>query len=119
MKQELKVGDHVQDILSDEISIVEKNGSENYPLMAKFSSGWLYFTKEGMNHVNHKHLRFVKVGPPKKKVKKTIEAWANVYPNNSLHILYYTREAADINSHSGTGERIARVRLTGEYEVEE
>ena len=114
MKQELKVGDHVRDILSDEISIVEKNRSETYPLVSKFSSGWVYFTKEGMNYVNHRHPRFVKVEPPKKKVKKTIEAWVNVYDDRKR--FYDSKKEADEWAHS---PRIACVKLTGEYETEE
>ena len=117
MKQELKVGDHVRDILSDEISIVvKKSGGEIYPLMAEFSSDWLYFTKEGMSNVNHRHPRFVKVEPPKKKVKKTIEAWANVYKYGRVS-RYNTKEEADWNADNS--RRIACVKLTGEYEIEE
>jgi hypothetical protein len=55
---------------------------------------------------------------PKRMVRKEVEAWVNVY--DGMHIvdssmMFKTRDAADV---SGTC-RIACVRLTGSYEVEE
>ena len=60
--------------------------------------------------------------PPKKKVKKTIEAWANVYPKG-VWTLYTTEiKANNFNEASMATflcNRIACVKLTGEYETEE
>lgn len=54
--------------------------------------------------------------PPKPKVKKTIEAWVNVYPDNIGIIAFPSKAEAD----TGTlANRIACVKVTGEYEVEE
>lgn len=53
----------------------------------------------------------------KKKVKKTIECWANVYPVGS-HVFHSTKYIAD-KCQGILDKRIACVKLTGEYEVEE
>ena len=50
---------------------------------------------------------------PKRLVKKTVEAWANVY--KAAKHFHPTQEKADYYR----GSRIACVKLTGEYEVEE
>jgi len=52
---------------------------------------------------------------PKKKVTKTVEAWANVYPNGD-HGLSLSKESADARAGC---ERIALVKLSGSYECEE
>lgn len=55
-------------------------------------------------------------GPPKQKVTKTLEMWANVYPDGELST-WKTKYDADFYAMNRT--RIACVRLTGCYEVEE
>jgi hypothetical protein len=53
---------------------------------------------------------------PKRKVKRTIEGWVNIYPYPSgRSILYDSKEEAD----RGAVNRIACVKLTGEYPAEE
>lgn len=54
---------------------------------------------------------------PKRKVKKTVEGWVNVYPDDDP-CFHLTREGAD-RGQFRTTKRIACVHLTGEYEVEE
>lgn len=61
------------------------------------------------------HMRTCKEAFKKKKAKKIIERWANIYPD--IMIDYYaTKKAADVWASSS---RIACVKLTGKYEVEE
>jgi hypothetical protein len=55
--------------------------------------------------------------PPKRKVKKEIKAWANVYKDNIIFGVYTAREQA---LYSATSGPIAvAVEVTGTYEVEE
>lgn len=63
----------------------------------------------------------IKIVPPERpkiKVKKKVEVWLNVYPEEPLAKgnIHYSREQADYIAWS---ERIVCVRLTGTYEVEE
>lgn len=52
---------------------------------------------------------------PKKKVKKTVEDWVNIYPNG-IRYYYYSKERAD---EAADKDRIACVKITGEYYIEE
>ena len=52
---------------------------------------------------------------PKRKVKKTLEIWTNVYPHKE-YFSYFSEELA--NKQASTG-RIACVKMIGEYEEEE
>ena len=52
---------------------------------------------------------------PKRKVKKIIEIWVNIYPDGKFNV-YYSEELANKRASS---ERIGCAKLTGEYEVEE
>jgi hypothetical protein len=64
--------------------------------------------------------------PPKRKVKKTVEAWAVVGKSTGLHSLQYTERCACRVSHRLAEGRFPSdciqtevIKLTGEYEVEE
>ena len=81
------------------------------------------FTKDG--HFSTKLaeplLKLIERPKKKKMVKKTIEVWANIYDDGCITIiqgpsLSLSRQQAEKCSMSG---RIACVKLTGEYEVEE
>ena len=52
----------------------------------------------------------------KRIVKKTVECWANIYDNHPDHKWYTSQFEADTRGFDG---RIACVKLTGTYEVEE
>ena len=52
---------------------------------------------------------------PKRKVKKTLEVWANIYPGGKFNV-YSSEKLADKRAGS---RRIGCAKLTGEYEVEE
>jgi len=53
---------------------------------------------------------------PKRKVVKTVERYANVYPHGMGAWTYDTEKSA---IDDGKGNCIATVKLTGEYEIEE
>ena len=52
---------------------------------------------------------------PKRKVKKEVAGWINVYPTGEIFRIYHNREDARENG----GSDYPTVKLTGEYEVEE
>lgn len=54
---------------------------------------------------------------PKRKVKKVVEAWRNIYPD--YYTTHESKRNADNCANRNTETIIACVRLTGEYEVEE
>lgn len=96
-----------------------------YPIHVEFAS-CDYFYNYSLNGKLHENdqtqdLYFSKpeiTAPPrpKKKVKKVIERYFNVYPNEIQSFSYFTNHEADL---SAANHRIACVKLTGEYEVEE
>lgn len=73
------------------------------------------FYCDGKHSTDHTHSVLTLVERPKKMVTKTIERWANVYSDECVYI-HHSREKADV--YDG-GNRIACVKLTGTYEVEE
>lgn len=89
-----------------------------------FYAGGVLYTPEGRHlgwplSISDKDL-ILKIEPPtivpvKRKVKKLIKRYVNVYPDGSQGT-YVTRELADTYSHE---DRILCVEVTGEYEVEE
>ena len=75
------------------------------------------FTLDGKAETHHKEPSLILVERPKVKVTKTIEKWLNVYPSQSGGLIYYNSEStANLNASS---DRVACVKLTGTYEVEE
>ena len=121
MKQELKEGDWVRYILTDKVGQIEDYSkiSTTYSLCLRIVIGLhareMAFTKEGLSSLHHKHPRFIKCDPPKKKVKKTMERWVNVYHTHES-MAHETEERANELAYP---YRIACAKLTGEYEVEE
>lgn len=75
-------------------------------------NGSLEMYLEDGSYIKGQETRFDLFMSPKKIV---IERWANVYRNGS-EIIYNTKEDAD---NGASGNRIACVKLTGEYESEE
>lgn len=72
-----------------------------------------WFTLDGKLSDWHKIPSLVLVSRPKKMVTKTVEKWINVYPS---HNNWTYNSEAEANSSAGIN-RIACVKLTGEYEV--
>lgn len=63
-------------------------------------------------------LKFEEPPKPKRKIKRQTELWGNVYLHPQAYtITYSSREEAD--KYACKSNRVACVRLTGEYEVEE
>ena len=88
---------------------------EHLSVRVKFddNSVWV-FTRDGRACDWHKTPSLVLVSRPKKMVTKTVEKWINVYPS---HNSWTYNSEAEANS-SAAINRIACVKLTGEYEVE-
>jgi hypothetical protein len=64
----------------------------------------------------------IKIVPPerpKRKVKKEVEVWLNVYPDEPFRLGNVHGSRKDADSLGSVEQRIACVRLTGTYEVEE
>lgn len=113
--QSFKVGDVVE--WCGARGIVERlDAGTSYPITVKFESGaYNSFTKNGKYYSWHKTPGLKLISRPKKRVKKTVEAWANVYAH-CLPDLFNCEANADARA---SNSRIACVKLTGEYEVEE
>lgn len=88
---------------------------EQLSVRAKFDDNSVWsFTRDGRACDWHKTPSLVFISRPKKMVTKTVEAWANVYADNSV-VIHRTREQAN---EMHVKDRITCVKLTGEYEVE-
>ena len=97
-----------------------------YPLEIKFTSGKGAYTLDGEQYLGELQTlfwdkpEFTPPPRPKRKVKKTIEWWVNVYPGGCLGHGQETKEEADKAAIGSIyGSPVACVKLTGEYEVEE
>lgn len=73
-----------------------------------------HFTEDGRLFHFHKTPSLVLVSRPKKKVTKTVEKWINIYPSHAGGF-YSDEKNADEYAQQN---RIACVKLTGEYETE-
>jgi hypothetical protein len=101
---------------------VESVSKGVYPVVVSFDCGIdVTYTFSGMPRSSGLQTLFwdeVKIEAPprpRRKVMKTIDGWANVYPNERP-MLHDSKEEAD---KAATFNRIACVKLTGEYTVEE
>lgn len=119
-----KVGDRVWSITQGWGKITSINNTPNYPILAFFPSGAATFTIEGKYYEKHQYpILFwdeIPITPPprpKRKVKKEISRWANVY-TNYCSSLYNSEKAANAGQ-NWNESRIACVELKGTYEVEE
>ena len=103
-----------------------------YPLGIKFTSGKDTYTLDGEQYLGELQTlfwdkpEFTPPPRPKRKVKKLVERWMNVHHvdgKTSFSRGCDTKEEADAfeeaNIRNGRNRRIACVKLTGEYEVEE
>lgn len=108
-----KVGDKV-DWLGWQ-GTVEKVHDDSYDITVRDKCGFVRtFYKDG-RYLKEQRPSLVLIERPKKKIKKTITKWVNIYPDG-CETYYYTKDRADMCSNPN---RIACVELTGEYEVEE
>lgn len=63
-------------------------------------------------------VEFLGIEKPKKKVTKSVERWINIYTHNPMGGLIFETEEEAIRWQSSF-DKIATVKLTGSYEVEE
>lgn len=114
-----KVGDIVE-FGGNQGVVISDTATPPHQILAEFDADtptatYHYFTSDGRFSVKHTKPLLNLVERPKKKVKKTLEIWANVY-KDGFYACYDTAQEA--NGHSTPG-RTTCVKLTGEYEVEE
>lgn len=115
--KEFKVGDKVWSVQLGECEVKVIDGEYKYLVGCMNDEGSIgYYTLDGKHHYTDKNPSLFHEKPDcfKRKVKKSIERWANKY--NTYTSWHSTKEEADENRGYG---RIACVKLTGEYEVEE
>lgn len=121
MFREAKVGDRVWSLLNGWGVIIDIAPECAYPLRVKFKDDSQYFNLEGKTwDIHYSPTLFwdeVKIEAPprpKRKVKKVIKGWMNIYPNTILHD---TKDSADCGAFAfRLGEA---VYIHHEYEVEE
>jgi hypothetical protein len=122
--EKAQVGDKVWSVEYGWGKIVDINNSLRYPITVEFNdfASLKLFSFHG-SYEDHQTLFWDEipiVAPPRPKrmVRKAVEFWLNIYPENPYrYIVFPTREEADLNGN--IWRRIACVNLTGEYEVEE
>ena len=121
-----KVGDSVFNTHSGWGTVIEIDLSRVYPIVVKTGKCNQSFTIDGRctksqlapicwleNDVPQYYLDLFPC--PKKKVKKTIERWVNIY-EDFTSFGHFSEVEADAYA---AEDRIGCVKLTGEYEVEE
>lgn len=111
---EWKVGDVVE-AFGVRGHLVRATNPGEFPLLVLFGENSLNFTPDGKACEWHAtpSLRFI--SREKKKVRKTVTAWMNVYRNGGKEV-FGEKYIAD---EYGADDCIACVELKGEYEVEE
>lgn len=113
---EFKIGDIVQFGGYKGEVVFDKGEGFNYPIVVDFpKSSSIHFTRDGRASILHPEPLLFLAELPKKKVKKTLEVWANIYPDGH-YTLHQTEEQAGRSIYMDT---IDTIKLTGEYEVEE
>jgi len=105
-------------------TIEEVNGADMmpYPVEVSFSMGSRSYDIGGRSFIKSNptlfwdEIRFKEPPKPKRIIKKTIERWVNIYPCQDW--IEYAGNEEEANSVAGTN-RIACVKLIGEYEIDE
>ena len=111
--------------------VIDKIKASEYPICVDFDSDVAHYTFGGSLYKDDPQSLFwdeIDMTPPPRpvrKVKVPVEVWANIYlrpwknaknKDSQAFRVYDTKEAADTFSYPN---RLACVKLTGEYEVEE
>ena len=121
-----KVGDRVWEITEGWGKITEIIGQdEGKTLAVKFDGGGEdEYWDDGKHYATDINPSLfwdeIKITPPprpKRKVMRTVEVWYNAYSPPNTYCVYNTKGAAD--TCADNERRIACVKLTGEFEVEE
>ena len=108
----------------------EDNNSESFCVVdvSFFNHVIGHFTKDGKLMAGHKHpilftreeaeIKFPEYPAPKKKVKKNLERWANVYPGGEV-VFFREKHLADMHEIQVVSTRVDCVKVEVHYEVEE
>lgn len=121
----VRVGDKLWDAAEGEwVEVISINGSATYPIAVKNENRYINgCTMSGCSWLDGGVPRYywdkVEIIPPprpKRKVKKTVELWANIYPNGGM-LTWDTKKDADSNASSN---RLGEAHhIIHEYEAEE
>jgi len=123
-----RVGDRVWEVRWGWGTVVSIKTDNSYPVNVELDigGGEFNFTFDGKFESTDLHpslfwdkILFVVPPRPKRMVKKTLEGWVNVYPEDSpLKTFHFVKDRPHAD---GLAEqtRIACVHVTGEYEVED
>lgn len=115
----VKVGDKLWSVQLGECEVSETSRAGIYRIFCKsklseasYTASGLYSEEAAVQSLFWSRPEIIAPPKPRRKVTKTMEAWANVYPDGI--ILHETALGATQNSTSGC---LCQVRLTGTYEV--
>jgi hypothetical protein len=118
-----KVGDLVFCLMCGWGIINRYDLTSGFPLVVEFEYITQMFTIYGKNHSKEKHpilftreeaaVKFPEYPEPKRKVKKTLERWISIYPND---VTYTDKEKPKENAHNRTG-LLHCERIEIQYEV--
>ncbi len=119
----VRVGDKLWDAAEGEWVEVTSIGSDTYPIVVKNENrhftactlSGLVYADSGIPRYYWDEIKIIPPPRPKRKVKKTVELWVNIYPNGALP--WNTREDADSTA---TPDRLGEAHhIIHEYEAEE
>jgi hypothetical protein len=118
-----KLGDKFYSILYGLGNVVEINLESQHPILVKCGDLYSSYTLEGKSLINNVNPTLLTLDEarakgydvPKQKVTKTLETWANLYLGGTVRC-HPSKEEADSMRNS---QRVACIKLTGTYEVEE
>lgn len=120
----VRVGDKLWDAAEEEWVEVTSIGSATYPIVVRNKNGHftactlsgLVCTDSGTPRYYWDKVKIIPPPRPKRKVKKTVELWVNVY-NLDICAAHKSKEDADINA---SKDRLGEAHhIIHEYEVEE
>ena len=127
--KDAKVGDRVW---SDrwgwgQVTEIRSINSTEYPILVEFNVNGRHqfntYTFSGRDYIHHIHpslfwdeIAIISPPKPKRRVKKVLEGWVNMYIHSRGEWMWDTEEEAIENKSAGYA---TTVKMVGEYEVEE
>ena len=123
-----RVGDRVWEVRWGWGTVVSIKTDNSYPVNVELDigGGEFNFTFDGKFESTDLHpslfwdkILFVVPPRPKRMVKKTLEGWVNVYPDDSPVKRFHFIKDRKFSDEIAEPTRIACVHVTGEYEVGE
>lgn len=122
MFAEAKKGDKVWSFTGGWCNIVDTDYSQAYPISTNHGHS---YTLDGMILTTHwnpslfwDEIKFEIPPRPKRKVKKVLHGWMNIYPPDTTRqgVLHSSQKLADL---AAWPDRISCIEINQEYEVEE